>query len=34
MTKSARQGAQAFVDFVLGEQGQSMLRDAGFGAPK
>lgn len=34
VTKSARQGAQAFVDFVLGEQGQSMLRDAGFGAPK
>ena len=34
VTKSARQGAQAFVDFVLGEQGQTMLRDAGFGAPK
>ena len=26
--------AQAFVDFVLGEQGQSMLQDAGFGAPR
>lgn len=34
VTKSARQGAQAFVDFVLGGQGQSMLRDAGFGAPR
>ena len=34
VTKSARQGAQAFVDFVLGEQGQSMLQAAGFGAPK
>ena len=34
VTKSAREGAQAFVDFVLAEQGQSMLQDAGFGAPK
>ena len=34
VTKSARQGAQAFVDFVLSEQGQTMLQAAGFGAPK
>jgi molybdate transport system substrate-binding protein len=33
VTLSANAKAQAFVDFVMSEAGQKVLRDAGFGSP-